>query len=325
MGKMAAEISLQEIIQARKVLFALFSRYGDVIISLGVIKEFMERYPDKEYFLVTSPQMHPYAERLVGRQAKIMSFNKRRNFIKLLKIVSFLKKEKIDLGFNPWSGGDDARFIITYAGKFNFYEGFIGISNLYDRIRDYLRLPKGDRLQPAWNLDNIKRILICPRSTALNKSLGDADLRTLVQWVRQKFPAAGITIALHQEEAKGKGGLGEIFVFRKSRAASAQFLRLMENADLVISVDAGPLHLADKLGIRTIGIFGPTTPQGVLDRVTQVVPLRDPSLAPFFCAAPCHDPRCLRRLLEGDLLEHQVKNYGEEEEVQWEMERCRLG
>jgi len=325
MGKMAAEIGLQEIIQARKVLFALFSRYGDVIISLGVIKEFMERYPDKQYFLVTSPQMHPYAERLVGHQAKIMSFNKRRNFIKLLKIVSFLKKEKIDLGFNPWSGGDDARFIITYAGKFNFYEGFIGISNLYDRIRDYLRLPKGDRLQPAWNLDNIKRILICPRSTALNKSLGDADLRTLVQWVRQKLPAAGITIALHQEEAKGKGGLGEIFVFRKSRAASAQFLRLMENADLVISVDAGPLHLADKLGIRTIGIFGPTTPQGVLDRVTQVVPLRDPSLAPFFCSAPCHDPRCLRRLLEGDLLEHQVKNYGEEDEVQWEMERCRLG
>ena len=269
--------------------------------------------------------MHPYAQRLLDNKTTIMSFNKRRNFIKLIKIISLLKKEKIDLGFNPWSGGDDARYIITYANKFNFYEGFVGISNLYDRIRNYLQLPKEDRIKPSWNLDNIKRIVICPLSTAVNKSLSTADLITLVQLVRRRFPDAEITIALQDKEAKGINGLGKIFVFRKSQAASARFLRLMEHADLVISVDAGPLHLADKLGIKTIGIFGPTTPLSVLDRVTQVVPLRDRSLAAVFCAVPCHDPLCLRRLLEGDLLEHQDRDYGEVAEEQLEMERCRLG
>jgi ADP-heptose:LPS heptosyltransferase len=324
MREKAGEIGLQEISQARKVLFALFSRYGDVIISLSVIEEFMERYPDKRYFVITSPQMHPYAAKLLGDRAHITSFNKRRNFIKFFQAIRLLKKENIDLGFNPWSGGDDSRFIITYAQKFNFYGDFWGISNLYDRIRNYLQLPQEDRLEPAWDWDNIRRVVICPRSTALNKSLVNHDLHTVVQWVRQKLPDAGITIALQEQEAKALRGVGKTFVFRKSRSASAQFLGLLENTDLVISVDAGPLHLADKLGIRTLGIFGPTCPQGVLDRTTRVVPLRDRSLAKVFCSAPCRENRCLRRLLQGDLLEHQVKNAGEMAEVEWETELCRL-
>ncbi|MDD5641942.1 MAG: hypothetical protein PHX53_09850, partial [Syntrophales bacterium] len=48
------ELTPRELDQARKVLFALFARYGDVIISLSVIKEFIKKYPGKKYFLVTS-------------------------------------------------------------------------------------------------------------------------------------------------------------------------------------------------------------------------------------------------------------------------------
>ena len=324
-GDQGGEITPQDLDQARKVVFALFARYGDVIISLSVIKEFIQRYPDKKYFLITSHQMYPYAQKLLDDQVTIMSFNKRRNPIKLLKIIALLKREGMDLGFNPWSSGNEAKFIISYARKFNFYTGFQGIGNLYDRVRDYLRLPHAERILPEWNADRVERLVICPCSTAVAKSLDYDDLQKLLKWVRQKFPGAAVTIALPPQEARKLKVPADSFVFRKSRAASQAFLDLLEASDLVISVDAGPLHLADKLGLRTIGIFGPTTPLGVLDRVTQVKALRDPSLTGFFCGKKCQDPLCIHRLLAGDFPDRQVKDYGEVPGEVWELEQCRLG
>jgi len=40
-----------------------------------------------------------------------------------------------------------------------------------------------------------------------------------------------------------------------------QLMALMKKASLVISADSGPLHLADALGTKTIGLFGPTRPE----------------------------------------------------------------
>ncbi len=186
-------ITPQDLAAARKVLFALFCRYGDAIISLSVISDFIKKYPDKQYFLVTSHQMYPYARRLLGEEVTIRSFNRRRNPIKLWKIIALLKKEKIDVGFNPWGSGEDSQFIITYADKFSFYKGFQGISNLYDRVRDYLGVEKKDRVLLDWDLDRVRRIVICPFSTALAKSLVNGDLEKLRQQVREKFPDAEIT------------------------------------------------------------------------------------------------------------------------------------
>jgi ADP-heptose:LPS heptosyltransferase len=317
-------ISFQDLEQARKVIFAVFSRYGDVIISLSVIKELIMKYPDKKYFLITSNQMYPYAHKLLGNHVTIISFNKRWNPIRLIKIILLLKREKIDLGFNPWSSGDESKFVISYARKFSYYSGFYGISNIYDRIRDYLQLPKDERVMPGWNLDNVENIVICPCSTKVAKSLAEGDLLKLAAQVRQKFPGGEITVALPPKEARKIRGREKVFVFRKTKAASAAFLNLLEQINLVISVDSGPLHLADKLGLRTIGIFGPTAPQSVLDPGTHVMPLRDPSLARFFCSVRCGDPRCIHRLFEWDFLDRKFRNGGEVPELHLEMEKCRL-
>ncbi len=41
----------------------------------------------------------------------------------------------------------------------------------------------------------------------------------------------------------------------------AQLAALMERANLVIAADTGPLHLANSVGTKTIGLFGPTRPE----------------------------------------------------------------
>jgi ADP-heptose:LPS heptosyltransferase len=40
-----------------------------------------------------------------------------------------------------------------------------------------------------------------------------------------------------------------------------QLMALMKRANLVISADSGPLHLANSVGCDVIGIFGPTRPE----------------------------------------------------------------
>ena len=40
-----------------------------------------------------------------------------------------------------------------------------------------------------------------------------------------------------------------------------ELMRLMSRAKLLISNDSGPLHLASSLGVKTIGLFGPTRPE----------------------------------------------------------------
>ena len=269
-------IDSHDIENAKKIIFSVFSRYGDAIISFKLINKFIKQYIDKKYFLVTSNQLYPYAKCLLPDNVSIMSFNKNKNLIKFLKIFLLLKNDKIDLGFNPWSSGE-SEFFITYAKKFMYFRRFLDSANipmyynLFDRVRDYLSLPKEKRIKPAWNFTiHAKRIVISPFSTRVTKSLGNADLAKLIEQVREKFPDADITIASPKQEAKRIRGFQKIFIFRKSKAGSESFLNLLKKTDLVISVDAGPLHLADALGIRTIGLFGPTAPQAILDRTTTI-------------------------------------------------------
>ncbi|MDD3375479.1 MAG: glycosyltransferase family 9 protein, partial [Candidatus Omnitrophica bacterium] len=41
----------------------------------------------------------------------------------------------------------------------------------------------------------------------------------------------------------------------------SQLMGVMQRADVVISADSGPLHVASSVGAKTIGLFGPTSPQ----------------------------------------------------------------
>lgn len=77
--------------------------------------------------------------------------------------------------------------------------------------------------------------------------------------------------------------------------------------DLFIGVDAGPLHLADALGLPVIGVFGPTAPQAILDSDSRVLPLRHPKMEGVFCAMmDCANPLCVHQLCADLVLEHPV-------------------
>ena len=103
---------LEEIQSANKVLFSLFTRYGDTIIDLVAIEEFIELYPNKEYLVLCPRQMKPYVNELLP-DIDCISLNKR-NLFDMLKVNHVLKKWCPDVGFNPWSNGLDSCYFLTY-------------------------------------------------------------------------------------------------------------------------------------------------------------------------------------------------------------------
>jgi ADP-heptose:LPS heptosyltransferase len=294
-------VSPREIAESASVLFAIFARYGDSAIAFKVVNEFMGRYPGKRYTLITTRQATPYAAALVRQPVRIFSVNKRHNPLGMLRLVHRLKQEGLDLGFNPWSHGEESEFFVSFAKRFFFYRGFANFTreyNLYRRAREYLHLPEPSARPRIPDLDNVSNIVISPFSTDVRKSLDRSDLASLIDNVNRRFRPAAVTVAAfpHELEATREFDVKR-FAFGKTPDSSRRFLELLKSADLFIGVDAGPLHLADALGLRAVGLFGPTAPQTILDRDSAVLPFRLAGLQGVFCdVGNCRDPVCLHAL-----------------------------
>ncbi|MEW6171112.1 MAG: lipopolysaccharide heptosyltransferase II [Candidatus Omnitrophota bacterium] len=84
---------------------------------------------------------------------------------------------------------------------------------------------------------------------------------------------------------------------------------LFERADLVISADSGPMHIAASLGKKLIAIFGPTAPKitGPYNSGNCIVLQKD-----IGCSVPCfkincYDNRCMKELSVDDVFNQVIK------------------
>src|SRR5208337_71946 len=194
-----APLAPDDIKNSSTILFSVFSRYGDSIIAFRAINEFMALYAEKSFILVTSPQMVPYARRIIQGKMELYEVTKRKNPIRFLAIANLLRRRNIDIGLNPWSHGDDSKFFITFADKFSVFGVFLTHSkeyNLYERAREYLLLEAAAVAVAKPDLCAVSNILLSPFSTDVTKSLSSNDVEALIGQIRQRFPGAKITAAL---------------------------------------------------------------------------------------------------------------------------------
>jgi ADP-heptose:LPS heptosyltransferase len=323
-----------DILNASRVLFSVFERYGDSIIAFKIIKEFTDRYPNKKYILITTNQAFPYAETILASSTvEMYHLNKRKNIIRLLNLISMLKKNPMDIGFNPFCHGADSKFFVTFARKFSFYsvfcsekrlaEGDLAI-NFYKRARGYLLLPEKSSVFKGVEIDGAKNVLICPFSSEKRKNMDILSLKKLCSQIRKSYPQAQITIAtMEEEKTQNLKELGfRNFIFKKNLAKSRDFLNLLEGIDLFFGVDSGPLHLATVLGIPSIGIFGPGAPEIVIDQGSKIVPIRSTKMKGYFCEIKkCEKPICIYQLFDDDIFAHRVE-LDFELPIRYESDRC---
>ncbi len=257
-------LELKDIQKANKVLFSLFTRYGDTVIDLVVIKEFMEQYPNKEYLILCPQQMRPYVNELLPN-IKYSALNKR-NLFDMLKIDRKLKKWQPDVGFNPWSNGLDSCYFLTYCKKFLCYKDFKrpDVINHYQVVRRYFQIPEKEWVIHELNLkQEYQKILICPQSTDENRSISAQQLNQIITDLNESYNSPNIIIA-----AIGSSYFRldcNHFLFRKTKQSSQAFIDLVKGSELVVCADSAPLHFALALDKHAKVVFSTTSPEVVLN------------------------------------------------------------
>ena len=256
--------SIEDIKVSGKILFSIFTRYGDTIIDLMIIKEFVKKYPNKDYLIICPKQMAPYVNEFLPN-LKCKAFNKR-NLFEMAKVIKLLKNERFDIGFNPWANGLDSCYFISFCKKFLFYKDFDRPSNInhYQVVRRYLQLPeKKWKVNDLSLQENYTKILICPHSTDPNRNLPIEKMNQIIFELQNKYNQPEIVIA-SMDKSYFRDDCQK-FIFEKSDHSSKQFLKLMRESSLVVCSDSGPLHIALALKKDLKAILISTEPKIVIN------------------------------------------------------------
>ncbi len=290
---------------ADRLLFAIFNRNGEFFAVLKVILELQLRYPQKCLLFVVPPQFVPYIRYFFPRDIAI-GLNKR-NPIRLITTLIRIKLFKADIGLNPWSSGSESEFLISFAKKFSFYKKFTRANNIkmtsdnfYDQIRRYVCLPISNwEYVPFMPKDRYGHILVCPEASAPDRCVPKDKIALLIDIIKDAFSPEKITVASNDV-------VDIPFEFRhvrfaKTMRASQYFLDCMLEADLVITVDSGPLHLAHLLDKDIVCLFSVTPAQTVLDNGSRCRILREPLFGNKQCkkgSIDCIRPVCVDVLID---------------------------
>ncbi len=97
------------------------------------------------------------------------------------------------------------------------------------------------------------------------------------------------------------------------RLSLKQLIALMARADVVVSADSGPLHIANSVGTDTIGLFGPTRPEvtGPRGRGRSFILQRDIGCNRSACYyLKCPDNSCMQAVHVEDVVDgiRQIKD-----------------
>ena len=262
--------SIEDIKVSGKILFSIFTRYGDTIIDLMIVKEFVKKYPNKDYLIICPKQMEPYVKEFLPN-LKCKAFNKR-NLFELAKVIKLLKNERFDIGFNPWSNGLDSCYFISFCKKFLFYKDFDRPSNInhYQVVRKYLKLPEKNWKTNELSLkENFTKILICPHSTDINRNIPIEKLDGIIFDFKNKYDCTEIVIA-SMDKSYFRDDC-QTFIFKKSDHSSKKFLKLMRESSLVVCSDSGPLHIALALKKDLLAFMISTDPEIVINTGSCVI------------------------------------------------------
>jgi len=266
-------IDVSEIRVSNKVLFCLFTRYGDTVIDLVVIKEFIEKYPTKKYLILCPEQMLPLAETLLPN-IKAINVNKR-NLLQMIKVNKHLKQWKPDVGFSPWSNGIDSCFFLSYCRNYFCYKDFVKPKNVnhYDVVRYYLQLDIPNmKVEHVKEIPEINKILICPESTDKSRSLSVSEVEILIKKLKIEFNS-DISFALSTFE-NYKPVIEENFdtlILKKNYSSTNNLIEKIIESDVVICCDSAPLHLAIALKKNVYPIFKSTNCETVINAGSKIL------------------------------------------------------
>ncbi len=134
-----------------------------------------------------------------------------------------------------------------------------------------------------------KKIMLCVSSKWEIKRWPDSHWKKLISMIRQSYPDAKMVVLKSPDDAseflKELENYGNVYIIPGDglRALAA----ILSYGDFLIANDGAVRHMAVALGVRTIGIFGPSNDKG-----WAFVDDNNIVLAADVDCRPCHKPDC---------------------------------
>ncbi len=283
-----------------RILVVNVNWIGDVIFSLPIFKALKRNYPESEIACLAVPRVKKILEasHWVDEIIVYDEKGKHRNPLAKLRLIRELRRKKFQIAFllhRSWTrallvflAGIPERIGYDTKGRGLFLTHRVKSLSVHGHRSDYyLNVLESYGIKVE---DRGCELNVLPEpKTQLDQLLHRYDVKRediLIvinpggNWNLKRWPKENFALLINRlsNEVKAKiiiSGADKDYEFALEIAQRSQvnpivlagqtdllqLVTLMKRANLVISADTGPLHLASSVGTDIIGLFGPTKPE----------------------------------------------------------------
>ncbi|NQT32570.1 MAG: glycosyltransferase family 9 protein [Candidatus Omnitrophica bacterium] len=295
--------------QVKKILLITLSNLGDIILTTPVLEKLHDEFPEAWIDVLTGNPGEAIFTRHPGVR-KISFFKKHRTLSKRSEQVIKLRSKKYDLVIDlknsliPYLVGAKyhSRLSVFPSKKVNHkkdehlskLKGLV--ADPFSNNRFFIPVPDEDRkfIDEALTHDaDRKLIVVNPGAKSELKRWPAWKFRKLIRRITTRTDSRIFVIGNEDDKATAekvtseKNGSVVNMCCKTSLGALAELIR---RADLVITNDSAPLHVASAVGTPTVAIFGPTDEK-------KYGPLAEGSIvmSPEVDCRPCEKPDCRKK------------------------------
>ncbi|MDF2635485.1 MAG: rfaQ 3 [Pelosinus sp.] len=322
----------------KKILVINLAFIGDVILATPVTRGLRETYPQATIDMLVIPaaapiaELNPYIDHVTVYDKRV----KHKNMTTLWSLIKELRTKKYDLTISTnfalrnamvaWSTGapyrvgydaQHANWFLTHVAsavrtlyRHEAENQLDVLSPLGIKVEDtslQLKVREEDTnyLQTVLKRTPGKKlVVICPAGSYQRKSWITEGYAQFLQEVSQVADCCLIggkaEINLLEEINALSGNVAQVFA---GNLTLGQVAALLVRADLLLSVDTGPLHIGQAVSTPTLGLFGPTDPgiwgpRGSKDCIIY----RPVDCSPCWGKGECREHRCMANILPEEVI-----------------------
>ena len=306
----------------RRLLVRLPNWVGDIMMALPAIQSLRGALPEAHLIGMARPEHIELAKRIDGFD-EVLAAPPRRSSARLRTMATAirgLRSRKLDAAvlfatsfesaLTVWLAGipirvghetDHRAFMLNHPVRVreghpsdqchDVVEKLVGGES--QRSGGSLRLTDRDRLfadrlfESAGYLPDVKPIFVNPASAKTQRAWASDRFLALAEHLVGRFPDTPVLVHNWHPFACPEGWPPVDSIRVVADARLTELAGVIERCSLYVGNDSGPIHIAAALGVTTVGIYGPTSPQRTSPRGAKGA-VHIPVSAGFECS-PCRE------------------------------------